>query len=386
MPGPDHAKLSPSGAHRWLQCPASVAMEAQLPEAPRSSAFAAEGTAAHQLAENCLRANIDAGNSLGQTICADGMDFTVDAEMVSAVQAYLDNVRGRAGQLFVEQRVALDRWVPGSFGTADAVVIDGSTLHVVDLKYGKGIPVNAERNPQIMCYALGVLDAYDYIYGIEDVHLVVHQPRLNSVSEWRTSRSELLEWGANVLKPAAKLAMSGDAPFNPGPSQCRWCAAQPICRAAANHNLALASEGFSVVGDPVAPKPVDLLSAQEIAAILPELDGLTAWAKAVEAHALRELELGVEVPGYKLVAGRSVRKWSDDAEAENAMRDAGMQPEEIFTHKIISPTQAEKRLGKDHRIIAEHVVKPDGKPAIAPVSDKRPALELNPTDGFSAVA
>ncbi len=383
MPALAHAKLGPSGAHRWTVCAASVAMEAEMPEGKSDSPHIIEGNTAHALAEMALANDQNADAYLGTRFNDDLIH--VDQEMAEYVQEYLDYVRGLGGKLLVEQRVDLTRWVPEGFGTADAVVFHEGTLHVVDLKYGKGVPVNAERNPQAMCYALGALNEYDFLFDIQTVCLVVHQPRLDSVSEWEISRDDLLAWGDDDLKPAAELALSDDAPFNPGEKQCRWCAAKPVCRALAEHNLAVASEGFSVVGDPIDPKDPNKLDNDEIASLLPNLDTLADWIKAVEAYALSQLERGEAVPGYKLVQGRSLRKWADEADAEAALRKK-LKVADIFTKKLISPAQAEKKLGKAKTNIADLIVKPDGKPAIAPVSDKRPALEIDPTEGFSEVA
>ena len=385
MPTPAHAKLGPSGAHRWVNCPASVSMEAQFPERDKASPFAAEGTVAHAVAEFCLSNACNTSRFAGKAFEEEGFDIVVDGEMVEKVQEYLDYVRGLGGKLLVEERVDLSHWVPESFGTADAIVLKDGVLHVVDLKYGRGVPVYAKNNPQIMCYALGVLHEFDFLYDISNVVVTIHQPRVDTVSEWAISRGDLLAWGDDILRPGAQAALADDAPFNPGEKQCRWCAAKPVCRALAEHNLVVASEGFSVVGDPVKPKDPNKLDNDEIAQILPELNGLSDWIKAVEAYALSQLERGEAVPGYKLVEGRSLRKWADEANAEAALKRARLKVADIFTNKLISPAQAEKQLGKNHKIIAEHVVKPAGKPAIAPVSDKRPALEIDPTEGFSEV-
>jgi hypothetical protein len=358
-------------------------MEAGLPEGRTDSPHAVEGTTAHALAEMALANSQNADAYLGARFNNDLIH--VDQEMVEYVQEYLNYVRELGGTLLVEQRVDLTRWVPDGFGTADAVVFHEGTLHVVDLKYGKGVPVSAHENPQAMCYALGALNEYDFLFDIQTVCLVVHQPRLDSVSEWGISRGDLLAWGDNDLKPAAELALSDDAPFNPGEKQCRWCAAKPVCRALAEHNLTVASEGFAVVGDPIEPKDPTKLDNDEIARILPELNGLSDWVKAVETYAQTQLERGETVPGYKLVEGRSLRKWADEADAEAALKRTKLKVSDIFTKKLISPAQAEKKLGKAHKVIAEHVVRPDGKPTIAPVSDKRPALNTDPAEGFSEV-
>lgn len=387
MPALAHAKLSASGAHRWMNCPASVALEAQFPEGDKVSPFAAEGTAAHDLAETCLRTDSNTDAFLGKTFSADGLEFTVDDTMVEAVQLYVDYVRDQPGKLLIEQRVDFSPWVDDGFGTADAIVLNDGVATVADLKYGRGVKVDAERNPQAMCYALGALNEFEFLYDVHTFRLAIIQPRLDHVSEWEISREDLLDWADGILRPRAVDAMSGsDASFHPGEKQCRFCRAKGACKALAEYSLAAACEGFSVVGDPIEPVDPNVLSNSEIGELLPNLDLVSNWIKAVEAHALGQLEQGEAVPGYKLVTGRSLRKWADEADAEAALKRTKLKVADIFTKKLISPAQAEKKLGKTHKIFAEHVVKPDGKPAIAPISDKRPALEIDPTEGFSEVA
>ncbi|MBT8152732.1 DUF2800 domain-containing protein [Epibacterium ulvae] len=375
-----HAKLGPSGAHRWMLCPGSVGLIAQLPVGDESSAFAVEGTTAHALAEMALANDKDADTYRGVRFSEEL--FKVDDEMVDYVQMYLDYVRALGGTRFTEIRVDLSQWVPDSFGTADNVVFtDDGVMHVIDLKYGKGVPVHAENNPQGMCYALGALAEYDFLFDIETVRIVIHQPRLDSVSEWDISREDLLSWAETELAPAAAAAQSEDAPVVPGDKQCRFCEAKPICRALAERNMSLASQDFEVVGAPVTPVELPNLSNEEIAAILPQLDLLTKWATAVQGHAKGLLELGEEVPGYKLVEGRSQRKWIDEEAAGKALaRKLGAK--EAYTKKVITITKAEKLLGKDSRIMADHTEKPEGKPTVAPVRDKRPAIVIDVTSDF----
>lgn len=375
-----HAKLGPSGAHRWMRCPGSVGLIAQLPEGEDSSPYAVEGTTAHALAEMALANDQEAEAYRGVRFHQDLVH--VDDEMVDYVQMYLDYVRALRGTRFTEIRVDLSNWVPGSFGTADNVVFtDDGVMHVIDLKYGKGVPVHAEDNVQGMCYALGALAEYDFLFDIDTVRIVIHQPRLDSVSEWDISRADLLSWAENELAPAAAAAQSDAAPVVPGETQCRFCEAKPVCRALAEHNLALACADFDVVGGPVTPVELPSLSNEEIAAILPQLDLLTKWVAAVQGHAKGLLEMGEDVPGYKLVEGRSQRKWIDEEAAGKALaRKLGAK--EAYTKKVITITKAEKLLGKDSRLMADHTEKPEGKPTIAPVSDKRPAIVIDVTSDF----
>ena len=383
MPALAHAKLGPSGAHRWMVCPASVAMEAEMPEGKSDSPHIIEGNTAHALAEMALANEQNADAYLGTRFNDDLIH--VDQDMVEYVQEYLDYVRGLGGKLLVEQRVDLTRWVPEGFGTADAVVFHEGILFVVDLKYGKGVPVNAERNPQAMCYALGALNEYDFLFDIQTVCLVVHQPRLDSVSEWEISRDDLLAWGDDDLKPAAELALSEDAPFNPGEKQCRWCAAKPVCRALAEYNLGLACVNFSTVGDPVDLVKPNSLSNAAIGGLLPELDGLVKWARAVQAYAKTEMEQGHDIPDHKLVEGRANRKWADEEAAGKALARK-LTTKDAYVRKVITITQAEKLLGKKDPLIAKHTIKPKGEPVVAHISDARPAISQNIETDFDQVA
>ena len=376
-----HAKLSASGAHRWMSCPASVRVESDLPD--RTSPFAQEGSAAHELAERCLSTDTDATAHVG-AVFDDYPDYPVTDEMARYVQTYVDYVRELPGHHFIEQRVDFSEWVPGGFGTSDAISIHDGTAYVVDLKYGRGVTVDAERNPQAMLYALGVLNDYSYLFDIQQFCVAVVQPRLGHISEWSISREDLLAWAEQTQQHAIATERD-DAPFVPGESQCRFCKAKPTCRALAEHNLQLATEGFESLEVHREPKKPDTLTNTDIAALLPHLDILTSWAKSVESHAQSVLETGGEIPGYKLVEGRSVRKWRNEEDAEAALRKR-LKVGEIFTKKLITPPAAEKLLGKTHAVISEHVIKPAGRPTIAPDSDKRPAVVIDLTAGFAPTA
>jgi hypothetical protein len=378
-----HAKLSASGAHRWLRCPGSVAAEATIPDT--TSDYAREGSAAHALAEMCLTTGDNADIFVGAAPEAYP-DIPVTAEMADAVQAYVDYVRGLTGERFIEQRVDFSPWVPEGFGTVDAIVIDGDTLIVIDLKYGQGVRVDAEDNPQAKLYALGAVNDYGFIYPVANVRCVIVQPRLDHISEWDITRKQLERWGEEI-RPKAERALSENAPFHPSEAACRFCRAKATCRALAEANLKTAANDFATVEKPIEPKAVDGLSPDEIAAILPQLDLITGWIKAVKEHAIGEIEHGRAIPGHKLVAGRSLRQWDDAEAAEAALRAVKkLKVADIFTKKLISPSQAEKLLGKKHKLLAEHVVKPQGKPTLAPETDSRPALAPDVEHDFEQVA
>lgn len=372
-PQPAHAKLSPSSAHRWLHCPGSVTLEAGL--ADETSEFAQEGTLAHALAERCLLLGTDPTDYVGHFI--DGME--VPADMAKPVADYVDYVRSIAEghTLLVEQRVEFTHWVPDGFGTSDAIVIGDGLCHVIDLKFGQGVKVNAHRNEQAMLYALGVWQTYSSVYEIDTFVLHIHMPRLDYVSEYTVTVKELLDWASDKVRPAAQKALSNSFDFNPGEKTCRWCKARSTCRALARFNYELTSSRFDELDEPLEVKVPHTLTADEIATLLPRLPLLKQWAADVEEHALSTLAAGGVVPGYKLVEGRSLRQWADEEKAANLLLTLGCEP---YTQKVISPSQAEKALGKAKAgQITDLVVKPRGKPSLAPEHDPRPAYNESAT-------
>lgn len=354
----EHARLSPSAAHRWLACPAAPNLEAALPE--QSSAYAEEGTAAHELAALCLTRGLDAAD-----LPADGEWARFDAEAREAVQTYLDLVRTEPGETYVEFRVDYSPWVPGGFGTADCIKAHEGVGTLIDFKFGQGVRVEARENPQLMLYALGADHSLGFLHEIDLWRLVICQPRLDHIDVWEIRRKDLIEWAETCVRPAAQRALGPNPHAVPGEKQCRFCRAKAICRARAEANLKAAVEDFR---EPC-PKPATL-SKDEIAALLPRLDEVIAWAKDVQAHALALAEAGESIPGYKLVAGRSVRRWAEGAEAA-LVAELG---EAAWEKKLIGISAAEKLLGKKHPIFAAHTVKPEGAPTLAPLSDPRPAL------------
>jgi len=354
-----HSVFGASGAHRWVECPASVRMEQGQPD--QDSPYAAEGTLAHELAEAALRAGTD----------------TAGTEMGDHVQVYLDYVRSLPGHLYVEQRVDYSHIVPDGYGTADAIVYDEdtATLYVVDLKYGQGVRVEAQENPQAMLYALGAIAHLSWLGDVEDVVLVVVQPRLDHISEWETEPSVLLEFGQRAAA-AARNALSDTPTFNPGASQCRFCKASGHCKPQAQYNLQTAQDDFAE--DTL--RAVHELQGADLAWVLDRLKALQDWCKAVESRATSVIEAGEEIPGYKLVEGRSLRRWGDEREAEPALEAA--LGDDAWSRSLISPAQAEKLLGKKHDILGL-IVKPPGKPTLVPESDKRPAIRTTAARDFA---
>ena len=397
-----HAVLSASSAHRWLNCPGAPAMEAGKPST--TSIFAIEGTRAHTLAERCLNELVNADAFLGQEIDGD----IIDHEMVDNVQIYLDYVRSYPGEMFIEQRVDYSRYVPGGFGTTDTAIVpaEDTTLPVVDLKFGKGIKVFAQRNPQQLLYGLGTLIDLDFVCEhITHVKVCIVQPRLDHIDEYVISVEELFAWAQEEVKPAAELAMRlyqeyGKLPYpededelqqhlHPGEKQCTFCLAKATCKAHANWLTQTAFDGFEDIDavlaceeQPEMTNPHEL-SSEQIAELLPLLPQIKKWTEAVQLHAMHLLENGDGLPGYKLVRGRSSgRKWSDEEAALKAMRNAKMRVDQIFKKTMVSPTQFEKLMGKDHRILKKHAYTPEGKLTYAVESDKRDAVAVNVTDGF----
>lgn len=377
---PAHAKLGPSAAHRWLHCHASVTLEKAFPD--EESEFAKEGTAAHALAEWCLREGVAPEEMIGDEL--EG--WVVDRDMAHHVADYVDYVRGvhaetHGSVLLVEQRMEFTDWVPGGFGTSDAVIIGDGLCHVIDLKFGQGVKVNAYRNEQAMLYALAAWQTFGSIYTIDTFVLHIHMPRLDSISEYTISVSDLLKWAEEVVKPAAAKAAAGDMTFAPGEKQCRFCKARATCKALAKHNYELALGKFDDLDEPATPTEPALLSVDEIAKLLPRLSMLKQWAGDVEEYASSVLAKGGVIPGYKLVEGRANRQWANEREATEKLE--WLLGPDAFVTKLISPSQAEKALGRAKAgEITDLVIKPRGKPSLAPEHDPRPSYGESAVDLF----
>lgn len=363
----DHALLSASGAHRWLNCTPSARLESDEPES--TSAAAEQGTAAHALAEHKLRRALKQRSKRPVSTWIDDEMETLTDDYVAYVQEHISLARETCGdpQVLIEQRLDFSHVVPGGFGTGDCVIIAEPTLQIIDLKYGQGVLVEAERNPQLMLYALGALHTFGDLYDIERVAVTIYQPRRGNVDTWEISVTELEHWAEAEVKPKAELAAAGEGEFCPG-SWCQFCKIAPTCRARAEANLALARLEFA---------PPAELSDSEIADVLARIPQLKTWASDVEAYALsKAVNQGVVFEGFKLVAGRSIRKYTSEKDVAAAAEAAGYR--DIWDRKLITLTAMERLMGKPafNEILGDLVTKPAGKPTLVPASDKRPALDL----------
>ena len=368
-----HARLSPSAAERWINCPGSVRLAEQCPP-PESSAYADEGTCAHAVAEAKLRMATEpvAGADWGLHLLTESEYYT--GEMEEATDYYRDIVleklagAGADAVLLGEQRFSLEPGVTEGFGTSDAVIIGGDTIEVIDLKYGKGVRVDAVNNPQTRLYGVGAAMLFADLYDLNTVRMTIVQPRLDHVSAEEMSLTHLFAWAETVVRPAAAEALDHTALAHTACGDwCRWCPAKAVCRTRAEAQLALAAYDFQ--------EPA-LLTPDEIAEILGRIDELTRWAADVQEYALNSALNGERFRGWKLVEGRSVRKYADDLKVAAALQAAGFPEAALYERKLLGLTAMEKLVGKKRltETLGDLIIKPAGKPVLVPVTDKREAI------------
>lgn len=369
--GTKHALLSASSSDRWIHCPPSARLSETYED--KGSDYAAEGTDAHSLCEYKLKTalgmeaddptdNLDWFNQ-EMDDCASGYAAYVLEQVEAVKESCSDPV------VLIEQRVDFSRWVEEGFGTADCIIIADGTLQVIDFKYGLGVLVSATENPQMMCYALGALELFDGIYDIDTVRMTIYQPRRDILSTYELSKDDLHTWADDVLKPAAELAFAGDGNFLCG-EWCGFCKAKNACRARADANLELAKYDF---------KLPPLLTDEDVEDILGKIDDLVSWASDIKEYALAQAISGKQWSGFKLVEGRSNRRYVNDAAVAAAVTEAGFDP---YEQKMLGITAMQKMLGKVRfdEVLSGLIEKPQGKPTLVPKSDKRPAMNTAITD------
>ena len=366
-----HALLSASSSHRWLNCPPSALLCAK--EKDTESPFALEGSEAHSLCE--FKLNKFLGNPSKNPT---GTLKYFDEEMENCAEEYVQYVTDRIEKtkesckdpiVLVEQRLDFSSWVPEGFGTGDCVIVADETLSVIDFKYGAGVTVDAEKNPQLMCYALGAVNLFDALYDIKSISMTIYQPRRENISSFIMSKDELLTWAKDVLLPAALLASKGEGEFKAG-AHCQFCKVKSTCRQRTEYSMELARYDFEM-------PPV--LTDTEIEIILEKVDALVSWAGDIKEYALKEALSGKVWTGWKLVEGRSIRKYTDEKEVAKKVKEAGYDP---YEYKVLGITAMTKLLGKKKfdELLKDLVHKPQGKPTLVPETDKRPVMNTAAND------
>ena len=378
-----HALLGASSAERWINCTPSARLTEQLRDT--GSVYAAEGTLAHRLAEIILMAWLVAGKDAAD-IYKDEYEAVINHElfyegMIDEVSVYTNYVIEQFNEsiqttgdplIFLEERLDFSNYVPEGFGTGDCIIIADGTLEIIDLKFGKGVEVSAEDNPQLMLYALGAYEKYGFIYDIQNIKMTIAQVRLGNISSSIITAEALISWAEQVVSPAAQLAYAGEGEQVPG-SWCKFCGLKAECKARAEKNLAFVKKYQDAT-----------ITMELMAAILDQAGEITSWISDVTETALIKALDGEEIPGYKVVEGRSNRQISDDAALAEILEKETAKPEEIWKPKALQTiTALEKLFGKKRfaELAQAYIVKPPGKPTLVPNSDKRPALD-SPEDDF----
>lgn len=373
---PKHAYLSASASHRWLACPPSAKLCANILD--QASEYAQQGTDCHELCAYLVE------KALGRDVIDPTENLTYyDAEMQNCAEEYrnyiLEQIEAakefcKDPQVMIEQRLDFSRWVENVFGTGDCVIVADEILQIIDYKHGLGILVSAGDdehggNSQMMCYALGALEVFGDIYDINQIKMTIFQPRRDNLSTYTISKEDLLKWADEVLAPTAQLAYVGKGEFNAG-DHCTFCKVKATCRKRAEYNLELAKYDFEM------PATLD---DTEIAAILEKVDEMISWGNDIKDYALQQAQSGVHFEGWKIVEGRSNRKYTDENAVADTVKDAGFDP---YEKKLLGITAMSTLLGKKkfEELLGGLIYKPPGKPTLVPESDKRPAMNTAKDD------
>ena len=373
---PKHAYLSASASHRWLACPPSAKLCANILD--QASEYAQQGTDCHELCAYLVE------KALGRDVIDPTENLTYyDAEMQNCAEEYrnyvLEQIEAakefcKDPQVMIEQRLDFSRWVENGFGTGDCVIVADEVLQIIDYKHGLGILVSAGDdehggNSQMMCYALGALEVFGDIYDINQIKMTIFQPRRDNISTYTISKEDLLKWADEILAPTAQLAYVGKGEFNAG-DHCTFCKVKATCRKRAEYNLELAKYDFEM------PATLD---DTEIAAILEKVDEMISWGNDIKDYALQQAQSGVHFEGWKIVEGRSNRKYTDDNAVADTVKDAGFDP---YEKKLLGITAMSTLLGKKkfEELLGGLIYKPPGKPTLVPESDKRPAMNTAKDD------
>ena len=372
-----HALLSPSSASRWIACTPSARLEAEYSD--KRSAAADEGTLAHELAEARLKKELGIlkPGAFKKRLAEISTSEWYNSEMEDYIASYVTFVlerfaeakaRTKDAQILLEVKLDMTRWIPEAYGTSDVVIIADHAMEVIDLKYGKGVPVSATGNAQMRIYALGALDVFDYLYSIWHVGMTIYQPRIDNVSSEVIEYGELMAWADGTLSKMAKRAFAGEGVLTPG-SHCRFCRHAGMCKALADKNLELARHEF---------KAPTHLTDEEVSDILFRAEDFTTWINAVKEHALDAAAAGKKWPGFKLVEGRSNRRYTDEDAIADVIYKAGIPLQEVVKPTTLKGvTELEKVLGKVRfqELVGPFITKPPGAPTLVPLNDKRPELD-----------
>lgn len=367
-----HAIISPSGAHRWLECTPSARLEQEFED--KTSEAADEGTLFHAIGELLILRKLGrvtkkhfddqiAKAMANKHYDAPMMDYAEDYS-VFVIEKY-NEVRKTTpdAEIFVEYRFDLTKWIPEGFGTGDVSIVGNGMMIFIDAKYGKGVYVEVTENKQLMTYSLGALEAFGWLYDIKSVQMWIYQPRIDNIDSFEMTADGLRQWGDTKLRPMAEKAFRGEGEYKPG-DHCKFCRAKGECKALAGFNLELAKYEF---------KHADLMEDEQIADIITRYKMFTDWIKAVYDQALKKAIDGYKYPGYKVVYGRSIRRYSDPNAALELLKEKNFDLDDIAPRKLLNLTKMQKELGKDDfdTYLSPLLIKPKGKPTLAAENDKR---------------